>query len=97
MAVSFTQSVRIKNDVLITELEKESVILNLDSEKYFGLDEMGTQILAALVKSNSIEDAVHRITGEYDVDESRLRQDLSVLIEQLVVQGLIEVSDRKPI
>ena len=94
MAVSFTQSVRIKNDVLITALEQESVILNLESECYFGLDEMGTQILAALTKSKSIEDAVHTLTEEYDVDESTLRHDLTSFIEQLVAQGLIEVSDR---
>ena len=94
MAVSFTQSVRVKNDVLITALEQESVILNLESECYFGLDAMGTQILAALTKSKSIEDAVHTLTEEYDVDEVTLRHDLTSFIEQLVAQGLIEVSDR---
>ena len=97
MAVSFTQTVRIKNDVLITQLEQESVILNLESERYFGLDAMGTQILAALTKSKSIEDAVHTLTGEYDVDETTLRHDLTSFIEQLVAQGLIEVSDRRQV
>jgi predicted transcriptional regulator len=97
MAVSFTQSVRIKNDVLITALEQESVILNLESECYFGLDKMGTQILAALTKAKSIEDAVDTLVEEYDVDETTLRHDLTSFIEQLVAQGLIEVSDGNPV
>jgi len=93
MAVSFTHNVKVKDDVLISELEQESVILNLASERYFGLDAMGTQILAALTKSKSIEDALQKLAEEYEVDESTLRQDLTTFIEQLVAQGLIEVSE----
>jgi hypothetical protein len=91
MAVSFTQSVRVKEDILISGLENESVILNLDSERYFGLDATGTDILATLTKSSSIEEAFHQLANEYEVDEATLRQDLASFIEQLVAQGLVQV------
>jgi DeoR/GlpR family transcriptional regulator of sugar metabolism len=58
---------------------------------------MGTQILAALTKAKSIEDAVDTLVEEYDVDETTLRHDLTSFIEQLVAQGLIEVSDGNPV
>jgi hypothetical protein len=54
---------------------------------------MGTQILATLTKSKCIEDALQKLAEEYDVDETTLRQDLIKFIEQLVAQGLIEVSE----
>jgi len=36
MAISFTDRVKVPDDVLISGLQNESVILNLDSERYFG-------------------------------------------------------------
>ncbi len=93
MAMSFEQCVRVKNDVLISRLEQESVILNLDSEIYFGLDAIGTQMLMTLNGSKSIEEALQALAEKYDVEESILREDLTKFIEQLVDQGLVEISE----
>jgi hypothetical protein len=41
MTISFSDRVNVPDDVLISRLQEESVILNLDSERYFGLDEIG--------------------------------------------------------
>ena len=92
MAISFTDRVKVPDDVLISGLQEESVILNLDSERYFGLDEVGTRILSVLTTSTSIEAAYELLLEEYDVDGQVLREDLISLVEQLVEQGLVEVS-----
>lgn len=42
MAISFSDRVRVPDDVLISNLQEESVILNLDNERYYGLDDVGT-------------------------------------------------------
>ena len=91
MTISFNDGVRVREDVLISALEEESVILNLKSECYFGLDAMGTKIFEALVRSSSIESAFRLLAEEYDVDESTLRRDLGYFVEQLAAQGLIDV------
>ena len=91
MAILFTDRVRVPDDVLISNLQEESVILNLNSERYFGLDNVGTRMLSVLSASNSIEAAYEVLKGEYDVDAQVLRQDLTSLIENLVQQGLITV------
>ena len=41
-AISFNQHLEVAPDTLINKIGEESVLLNLNSEKYFGLDEMGT-------------------------------------------------------
>ena len=79
------------DDVLLSNLQAESVILNLDSERYFGLDDVGTRFLSALTTSNSIETAYELLLEEYDVDRQALRQDLLALVENLAEQGIVEV------
>lgn len=92
MQISFSDRVRIPDDVLISRLEEESVILDLDSERYFGLDDVGTRILSVLTTSDSIAAAYELLRAEYDVDDQILRQDLLALVESLIKQGIIEVS-----
>jgi coenzyme PQQ synthesis protein D (PqqD) len=92
MAISFNARVSAPPDVLVSSLAGESVILNLKSECYFGLDPMGTEMWAALTTSECIQAAYDRLLAEYDVTEEQLRHDLSDLVEKLVVQGLLEVA-----
>jgi hypothetical protein len=92
MSISFSDRVKIPDDVLISKLQEESVILNLDRERYYGLDDVGTRFLSVLTASESIEAACETLAKEYDVDGQLLRQDLRELVEKLVEQGLVRVS-----
>ncbi len=95
MAISFTDRVKVPDDVLISGLQSESVILNLDSERYYGLDEVGTRMMSVLTTSDSIQSAYEILLQEYDVEAEMLRQDLTSIIEQLVEQGLVEVTSEQ--
>ena len=90
-SISFSDRVSVPDDVLISNLQEESVILNLNSERYFGLDNVGTRMLSVLSNSHSIEAAYESLAAEYDVDREVLRQDLISLIENLVEQGLVTI------
>jgi coenzyme PQQ synthesis protein D (PqqD) len=92
MSISFSDRVKIPDDVLISKLQEESVILNLDSERYYGLDDVGTRFLSVLTTSDSIEAAYETLAKEYDVDAQLLRRDLAELVERLAAQGIIQIS-----
>jgi hypothetical protein len=92
MQLSFSDRVRVPDGVLVSRLQEESVILNLDSERYFGLDDVGTRVLSVLTSADSIAAAHATLLEEYDVDGQELRQDLLALVESLLQQGIIEVS-----
>ena len=92
MTISFSDRVQVPDDVLISRMQEESVILNLDNERYFGLDDVGTRILSVLTTSDSIEAAYQTLVNEYDVHGPALRQDLLELVEELVKQGIIQIS-----
>ncbi|MGA7877557.1 MAG: PqqD family protein [Desulfoferrobacter sp.] len=91
MTISFMHRVTVPEDVLFRELDGEAVILNLESEQYFGLDEVGTGMWAELTHSDSIESAYQKLLEEYEVDGETLRRDLTDLIEKLSDKGLVKV------
>ncbi|MDX2098964.1 MAG: PqqD family protein [Leptolyngbyaceae cyanobacterium bins.59] len=67
------------------------MLLNLKSERYFGLDEVGTRIWAVLAETDSIQSAYETLLSEYEVEPAVLQQDLQALLDQLLEQGLIEL------
>lgn len=92
MAVSFDMRVSVPSDVLVSALGDESVILNLKSECYFGLDPTGTRMWELLTTSESIQAAYESLLREYEVQGEQLRRDLDELVEKLVAQGLLETT-----
>jgi hypothetical protein len=91
MPIPFDQRVVIPPDVLVQELDGESVILNVATERYFGLDHIGTRMWAALTTLETIEAAYESLIATFDVDPASLRQDLQALVTELVDHGLLDI------
>jgi hypothetical protein len=79
--------------VLVRELSGEAVILNLETESYFGLDEMGARMWAALMRSPSVDEAQRMLLEEFAVDPEELRADLAAFIDELAAAGLVRVDE----
>lgn len=67
----------------------ESVVLDLRSEQYFGLNEVGTRIFELLALDPELQTAFQVLLGEFDVAPEQLQQDLLELVSQLVHAGLV--------
>lgn len=80
-------------NVLVRELRGESVLLHLDSEAYFGLDEVGTGMWRALTTCATLREACDALLAEYDVEPQRLEEDLGRFVETLAGAGLIDVRE----
>ena len=79
-------------EVAFTDVEGETVLLNLQTERYYGLDEVGTRFWQLLTEHERVEAVVPLMLAEFDVDEATLRQDLTSLISELTEAGLLTVS-----
>ena len=75
--------------VISRELEGETVVLNLETGVYFGLDGVGTDIWNALQSGGRIEDAFNALLGQYEVQSATLRDDLLRFVNQLAAKGLL--------
>ena len=93
MAFSVKMRVTSPKHVLVRTFENESVLLNLDSESYHGLDDVGTRMWQALTSSENIQAAYEKLLMDYEVDASLLRQDLDDFVAKMVQRGLLELHD----
>lgn len=92
MAEQLPSRVTIPPDVLSRELDGELILLNVNSESYYGLDEVGAQIWKCFEQNESLEEVFHALLQQYDVDdESTLQRDVLDLISKLAELGLLEV------
>jgi hypothetical protein len=87
-----SQRVQIPEQVMMREVGGEAVILNIETEQYFGLDEIGTRMWATLTSTDSVQQAIDLLLEEYEVGAERLASDIRGFIDALVAEGLLEVS-----
>ena len=90
--VSFMDRVVVPSHVLVRFLDKESVLLNIETERYFGLDETGTRMWQLVTAAPKIEVAYQQLLEEYDVQPELLRENLTDLLNRLVENGLLLVA-----
>ena len=78
--------------VLCQEVAGEAVLLDLDSEKYFGLNAVGLRIWQLLQKGDDPAAILRALEREYDTDAVTLAADLQDLIQRLSKAGLVSAS-----
>jgi hypothetical protein len=85
--------IEISGDVLFQEVGGETVLLDLQSEQYFGLDAVGTRVWQLLGEGVGADAVVDTLLDEYDVQRETLATDVSDLLDQLAEAGLIRLTD----
>jgi Coenzyme PQQ synthesis protein D (PqqD) len=91
LMVSLMDRVIVPSHVLVRVLDKESVLLNIETERYFGLDETGTRMWQLVTAAPKVEVAYQQLLDEYDVEPELLRENLTDLLGRLVENGLLQV------
>ncbi len=89
--LSFVDRATVPPHVLVRFLEQESVLLNLETEQYFGLDKTGTRMWQLVTAAQSIDAAYRELLVEFDAEPELLRSDLTELLGRLLDHGLLQV------
>lgn len=92
MKVSFNERASVPGHVLVRFLDKECVLLNLKTERYFGLDETGARMWQLVTTRATIESAYRQLQEEFEVDRGLLRANLTDLVASLSENGLLVLS-----
>ena len=85
-------SISISKDVLAQELAGETVLLDLASENYFGLDAVGTRVWQLLNEGQAGSDLIDILLDEYEVERDVLEKDITKLLDRLNEAGLIKIA-----
>ena len=91
MKFQTTDRFNISEEVLSQEVNGETVLLDLEGESYFGLNEVGTRIWQLLQSEHSVAGMVDTLSGEYDVSREQLESDVSDLLRKLTEAGLVSL------
>ena len=70
-------------------VDDETVLLDLASGIYFGIDGVGQRIWEAVSQGQSLGDTVAVIVAEYEVDEAQAQADVNAFVSDLVARGLL--------
>ena len=90
--ISLESSVTINEDIIARELDGETVILNLSSGTYFGLDPVGTRVWQLLESKCSLKQVFDTMGQEFEVDAAMLEADLLRLVTHFCRDGLVSQS-----
>ena len=85
-----------KKNILAQVVADELILLDVVGGGYYGLDPVGARIWQILSDGRSAAEVLAELLAEYDVDESRARQDLLALLTDLNARGLLELHGLTP-
>lgn len=83
---------RLRPRETVTAVTKDgrTVLLDVDRQRYFGIDEVGTRIWELLAQEESAEAIIARMADEYDAPRERIAADVERFLGGLVTSRLVE-------
>lgn len=88
-----TPRYRRRDDLRLTELEGEGVVLHLGSREYFTVSETGLVILEALERERTITELVSALTEAYEVSEADATEAVETFLGACLEENLLEVAE----
>jgi hypothetical protein len=77
------EKVIVSPDALYEDLGGQVAILHIQRERYYTLDDIGTDIWHLLIEKGNVAEVLEQLLKDYDVDEATLTHDLTELIAKL--------------
>ena len=87
--MKLSDKVSIPPQVMARTIGDETVILDLASGTYFGLDPVGARIWELLGDGKTLAEICEQMLEEYEVSREELERDTLRLAQELADQGLI--------
>lgn len=79
----------ISDSVLFQQMAAEGVLLDMDSEQYFGLDDITLHIWQILSEDSDVDNLLSKLLAEYNVKEEVLKKDIITLLTQMQTDKLL--------
>lgn len=83
--------IEIADHVLLRPVEDTGVMLDLETERYIGLDETALRMIQTAAESPNLADTVTELSALYDADAALIEKDLVALVADLDGRGLIKL------
>jgi hypothetical protein len=78
------------DDVISQALQDEIVLLKLNGDQYYSLDEVGAHAWKLLVENGDVAAVAEQLCEGYAGDPVTIRSDFHVLVGELIEAGLLK-------
>jgi len=82
---------RVPEHVVYRDFVSETVVLNLETGRYHGLNPTGGRILDALERSDTVAEAAEKLASEYEQGQDQVEDDVLAFCSDLLTRGLVEL------
>lgn len=87
--MNLSDKMTIPTQVMARQVGDETVILDLTSGTYFGLDPVGARVWQLMGEGKTLAEICDTMLDEYEVTRDALERDVIELAQRLNAQGLI--------
>jgi hypothetical protein len=84
--------VTVPKHVVFRDFVSETVLLNIETGQYHGLNPVAGRMLSVLDSVGSVEEAARRLAQEFEQPLDRIETDLAELCEGLIERRLLEIA-----
>jgi hypothetical protein len=85
--------IKLPQHVVYRTFPSETVVLNLQTGKYHGLNPTAGRMLSMLEQADSVLAAAAEVAGDYEQPQATTERDMCALCDALLERGLIELDD----
>jgi hypothetical protein len=81
-----------RNPSLITsEIDDEVVMMSIEQSRYFGLDDIGSDIWKQIDPPCAFADLIDQLAGVYDADRATIATDVRELLQRMAAQDVVRL------
>jgi imidazolonepropionase-like amidohydrolase len=88
-SISEETLIRRTASVLTAEIDKQIVMMDIESGRYLGLDDIGSVIWQRLETPRTFGDLVDSLVEDYDAERAVIAQDVRELLKEMATQGIV--------
>ena len=78
-------------NLMMADLEGEAVLLDMESGRYFGLNEVGTSVWVLIKEAKPVSEIIAALKSEYDIDAAQLERDILAFLEAMKSRQLVQI------
>ena len=78
--------------VLTAEVDGEIVMMSIEQGRYFGLDDIGSDIWKRIEPACSFSTLIDRLVTDYDADRATIVADVHALLGRMAAQDVVKLT-----
>jgi coenzyme PQQ synthesis protein D (PqqD) len=78
--------------VLTAEVDGEVVMMSIEQGRYFGLDDIGSDVWKRLDQPCSFATLIDRLVADYDADRATIAADVEALLGRMAAQDVVRLA-----